>query len=112
MKRYNAYNKSNYDFDERDLHKVTFAEFSDYSRLKKREYFCHMRDCYGYSVEDFAKELNVNVSTVKVWFERVGFHPVSSFDNNRKKKSKENLILQRTISVFGPSMPARKLCYE
>ena len=91
---------------------VTFAEFSEYSRSKKREYFCHMRDYYGYSVEDFAKELKVNVSTVKVWSERVGFYPSSSIDSSRKKKSKDNLIFQRAISVIGPSMPARKLCYE
>ena len=101
-----------YDFDERDIHKVTFDEFTNYSRPKKREYFNHMRDYYGYSVEDFAKELKVNVSTVKVWSERVGFCPNSSVDRVRKKKSKDNLMLQRKINVFGPSMPARKLCYE
>lgn len=111
MKKDTLYQKSNYDFDERDIHKVTFEEFLTYSRGKKREYFCHMSSYYGYSLEDFAKEFQTNVGTIKVWSQRVGYYP-NNHVSSRMKKSRDNLIFERTISVFGPAMPARKLCYE
>ena len=102
---------SDYDFDERDIRKVSFIEFSNYSRPKKREYLSHMRDYYGYSIEDLAKELGTNVGSIRVWAERVGCF---FFDKNddRQIRSRKNLIFERTVSVIGPDAPAVRLCYE
>ena len=111
MKKDILYNKARYDFDERDIHKITFEEFLTYSRPKKREYFNHMYSFYGYSIEEFAKELRTNVGTIKVWMKRVGYFPCNN-TSDRMRLSKNNLIFERRIDLFGPTMPARKLCYE
>lgn len=100
-----------YDFDDRDLHIISYMEFLHYSRPKKREYFTHMRDYYGYTSEDFAKELETNVGTINVWASRVGFHFVNR-KSDRQIKSRSKLIAERTISAIGPDAPEVRLCYE